>query len=276
VGVFDHEAAEEEQGFPKLLVDGVEIWGARWLAASVPGWTPTDGPAYQSRYLGDEGRLFFDSPVGLVPSDGNGKEDVYEYEPASVGPERARCGPGSSSQTVAFKPAHAFETEAPEGGGTISGEEPAGCVGLISSGTSGEESAFLDASGKGPGSEEGEDVFFLTAAKLSTADFDSSLDVYDSHECSTAVPCPSGTLTVPPACSNTDSCRAAPAPQPEVFGAPASATFSGPGNVVEPPKPAAKQVMKKAVKCPRGKRRVHDRCVKSKKRAHKAAARRRK
>ena len=235
------------------LVDRANLLYGRWLAALIPGWTSV-GPStlYQSRYLDDNGRLFFDSPVGLVPGDANGKEDVYEYKPEGVGPEQARCGPGSSSQTVAFKPAHSFETEAPAGGGTLTGEEPAGCVGLISSGTSGEESAFLDASGMGPGGEEGEDVFFLTAAKLSTADFDDSLDVYDAHECSSAVPCPSGTLTVPPACSNTDSCRAAPAPQPEVFGAPPSATFHGPGNVV-PATPAKAVVKKKAAKCPKGK-----------------------
>jgi len=114
---------------------------------------------------------------------------------------------------------------------------------LISSGTSAEESVFLDASGMGPGGSEGEDVFFLTAAKLSPADTDTALDVYDAHVCSSASPCPAGTVTVPPACSDTESCRAGGAsnPLPEVYGAPASATFAGPGNQSPPAvKPAAK------------------------------------
>jgi len=83
----------------------------------------------------------------------------------------------------------------------------------------------------GPGGSEGEDVFFVTGARLSSADTDSALDVYDAHVCSAVSPCPSGTVTVAPACSDTESCRAAPAPEPEVFGAPSSATFSGPGDV---------------------------------------------
>ena len=40
---------------------------------------------FQSRYLSDEGRLFFNSPDDLVPAATNHKEDVYEYEPSGVG-----------------------------------------------------------------------------------------------------------------------------------------------------------------------------------------------
>ena len=74
-------------------------------------------------------------------------------------------------------------------------------------------------------------MFFLTAEKLSKSDTDNSYDVYDAHECTTESTCPPAEAEAPPACTTTDACRAAPAPQPEVFGAPASATFSGPGNV---------------------------------------------
>ncbi len=178
---------------PRLLADGPGIWGGQWLAGSVPGWTRvTLGKAlYQSRYLSDSGRLFFNSVEGLVPSDANGREDVYEFEPNGV---------GGCSLT-------------------------AGCVSLMSSGGSGEESAFLDAS------VGGNDVFFLSAAKLVPADVDSALDVYDAHVCSVAVPCPSGVVSASPACSTADSCRAAPLAQPDVFGAPSSSTFSGSGNV---------------------------------------------
>ena len=60
-----------------------------------------------------------------------------------------------------------------------------GCIGLISSGTSSQESAFLDAS------ENGDDVFFLTAAQLVPADTDDAYDIYDAHVCSEASPCTS-------------------------------------------------------------------------------------
>ncbi len=183
------------------LSDERHLWPERWVAANIPGWTPVEtalgrGIYYSSRVIFDNGRMFFDSADALVPQDTNGQEDVYEYEPQGAG-SCVRAG---------------------------------GCVALISSGTSGEESAFLDASGRGPGGEEGEDVFFLTASRLAPQDVDSSLDVYDAHECSEAAPCLAPPVSSPP-CTTSDSCKAAPAPQPAIFGAPSSATFSGAGNV---------------------------------------------
>jgi hypothetical protein len=205
-----------DQGYSQttraLLVDEQELWVGSWLAGSIPGWPLVDyneHALYEPGELSDSGRLFFDSADALVPGDTNGKEDVYEYEPDGVG----SCALGD------------------------------GCVGLISSGSSGEESAFLDASGVGPGGEEGEDVFFMTAAKLVPGDADRAFDIYDAHECSPGAPCASAAVTLPPACTTTDSCRAASAPQPEVFGAPAGATFSGPGN---PPAPTTSGVKPKA------------------------------
>jgi hypothetical protein len=216
-GVLDPEMEE-----PTLLVDRPSAWARQWLAASIPGWTSErEGVAlYESRFLSDEGRLFFNSSVGLVPGDANGTQDVYEFEPEGVG----GCRSSVSSADVVFVR-------------EVAGRTVDGCVGLISSGTSSEESAFLDASAMGPGGSEGEDVFFLTAAKLAPSDVDESLDVYDAHVCSATSPCPPQAVAVPPACDTSDSCQAAPAPQPEVFGAPASATFSGPGNLT--PSPAA-------------------------------------
>jgi hypothetical protein len=263
VGIFDH-ATEENNGhgrevFPPPLVDKAETWAYQSLAGSIPGltWVSNEnrGEAFdQPRYLDDSGRLYFDSPVGLVPGDANGKEDVYEYEPEGAGPEAARCGPASDSGVVVFKPAHTFAV------GGVTGEEPAGCVGLISSGTSSEESVFLDAS------ESGEDVFFMTAAKLAPQDVDNALDVYDAHVCSAASPCPAGAVSVPPACTTVDSCRAANPPQPTIFGAPPSATFNGAGNLTPAAKPPVKKVTKKAAKCPKGKvRNKKRRCVKKSK-----------
>jgi hypothetical protein len=175
--------------------------GTSWIAANLPAGTvrgPYGESLYQPRYLADSGRLFFNSSDALVPQDVNGQEDVYEYEPPGVG--------GCSTRSVTFS------------------ARSGGCVSLITSGTSPEESGFMDAS------EGGGDVFFLTASRLTSQDYDRSIDVYDAHECSVSVPCVAQPVG-PPACSSGDSCKAAPALQPPVFGAPSSATFSGAGNV---------------------------------------------
>ncbi len=194
-----------ENPFLLTLVDAKSA-AHGWVAANVPPWTNFDltHALYQSRYLSDSGRLFFNSNDALVPQDVNGTEDVYEYEPAGVpAGSRYECKAGS----VRY------------------GERSGGCVGLISSGTSPEESAFLDASATGG------DVFFLTASKLVSQDFDTALDVYDAHECRAGSPCFAVAPVAPPVCSTGDSCKAAPSPQPAVFGSPSSATFSGAGNV---------------------------------------------
>jgi hypothetical protein len=175
-----------------LSVTGNSSWAKRWVAANVPGWTEyaSDQALYQSRYLSDNGRLFFNSSDALVPQDSDGTEDVYEYEPAGVG----NCGAAS----VTFNP----------------GSD--GCVGLISSGTSKEESAFLDAS------EDGNNVFFLTTASLVRGDIDGGLDVYDARV-DGGFPEP---LSVP-VCEG-DACQS-PVSAPE-DPTPGSLTYSGPGN----------------------------------------------
>jgi DNA-binding beta-propeller fold protein YncE len=221
VGVFDSWGSKGEFELP--LVDRADggSWDARklrshtelahphWLAGSLPPWYGTGAPSHQPRYLSDSGRVFFNSPDALVPQDSNGLEDVNEYEPAGVG----SCTTGS----VTFN------------------ASSGGCVGLISSGTSSEESDLFDAS------ETGDDVFFITTSKLVGADYDTSFDIYDAHVCSSSVPCVSEPA-VPPPCTSGDSCKAAPSPQPEIFGPAPSATFSGHGNVVEetPSKPVVR------------------------------------
>ena len=73
--MLDREASGEGKG---LLVDRFGVWkeneaeehgGERraldhWLAGSIPGGRRSKKPPalYQSRYLSNEGRLFFDSP----------------------------------------------------------------------------------------------------------------------------------------------------------------------------------------------------------------------
>jgi DNA-binding beta-propeller fold protein YncE len=211
------------------LVGGSKIWEpSSSLAANIPGWTPYDvkRASYQSRYLTDEGRLFFNSYGGLVPKDTNGNWDVYEYEPENVGPENAKCGPEAADGAEVYKTSRAYTLAG------RAGEEPAGCVALISSGSSTEESAFLDAS------ETGSDVFFLTTAKLSPQDTDNAYDIYTAHECLTSTPCPqqaAETQQEAEACANETECRAkGPTPRPTISG---GATTSPTGEHNQPATP---------------------------------------
>jgi DNA-binding beta-propeller fold protein YncE len=242
-GVLEGDAYEER------IVDYTRgLWGNRWLAANIPGWTTKDlsSALYQSRYLSNSGRLFFNSSDALVPADVNGNEDVYEYEPIGVG--------GCQAPDYGQSAADVFD------------EGADGCVGLISAGTSSEESAFMDAS------ETGGDVFFITESKLAPQDVDTSLDLYDAHECATASPCAPPTALAPPPCTTGDACKAAPTPQPAIFGAPSSETFSGAGNVV--PSTAAPSVTQKSVSQTRKLAKALKACSKKPKRSRAACKRR--
>jgi len=229
-GVFDTINAGEGKG---LAVDRLGIWGelpqpgipdvnlgvAHWLAGNVPGWTTLYAreSRYQSRYLSDSGRLFFNSADPLVPQvavptrpetiAGNpeqvGVENVYEYEPNGVG----TC------------------------------DREAGCANLISNGTAQHESVFLDAS------VNGSDIFFMTTAPLVKADHDQELDVYDARECSEAGPCIQAESSGAAPCEETSTCRPG-SYAPQTFVAPPSSSTSGAGNVV-PPKNGVKPIIVK-------------------------------
>jgi hypothetical protein len=247
-----------------------EAWNEQGLvAASLPGWRqPAQGrpepEGYQPRYLSDSGRLFFDSPDALVPQDVNGTEDVYEYEPEGVPAGEHACSAAGSSGSEVFESAHEFRVAGREG------QEGAGCVALISSGDSSEESGFIDAS------ESGSDVFFVTAAKLAPQDTDTAYDVYDAHECTSASPCTSAPVQPPP-CDTEASCKPSPTPQPAIYGAPASATFVGPGNLAAASLPAvSRRLTKKAAKCRRGYvKNGRGKCVRSRSKQRKAKRARR-
>lgn len=196
-------AGVEYENFEHSIVAGKNQEGQEHttsFAANIHGWEGYNISIalYQPRYLSDSGRLFFDTPDALVPQDVNGTWDVYEFEPATVG----GCTVSSATFEVAT----------------------GGCAGLISEGTSPEDSAFMEASASG------DDVFFLTTSHLTSEDFDTARDIYDAHACSPAAPCYTPPV-VPPPCSTGDGCKAPPSPQPTAFGAPSSATFSGAGNV---------------------------------------------
>jgi hypothetical protein len=198
-GVFDTVESGEGLG---LVVDRRKIWAElgkeHWLAGNIPGWTAQSlvTGLFQSRYLSDEGRLFFNSPDYLVPQAKSGKEAVYEYEPSGLG----SCQSGSG-----------------------------GCVSLISSGTSARESAFLEAT------RNGNDVFFLTAAQLLPQDTDTAFDIYDARVCTESLPCLNRPAPASPACGEASACRPAPPAQPALLGPAGSAIVIGEGNQARRP-----------------------------------------
>jgi hypothetical protein len=119
------------------------------------------------------------------------------------------------------------------------------------------DSDFLDAS------PNGTDVFVTTGDQLLPSDTDQRVDLYDVRA--------GGGFPVsaaPPDCDNGDSCKPPVSPQPGVFGAPASATFSGAGNVT--PVATLKPVLKaraKAKRCKKGFVRKRGRCVRKAKKS---------
>lgn len=167
------------------------------------------------RLLTDAGQAFFQTNEALVPSDTNGKADVYEYE--------------------------------------------GGHVYLISSGTSSSESNLEDVG------ENGDDVFFRSDQALVPQDNQERMIVIYDARVDGGFPEPA----VPPPCTTADACRAAIAPQPSVYGAPASQTFSGAGNLAPPEVKSKKKVKlkkKKVCRKAHGKRRACG--VKAAKRKH--------
>jgi hypothetical protein len=142
-----------------------------------------------------------------------------------------------------------------------------GCTLPISDVAGGGRSSFMDAT------PTGEDVFIATRDPLvPAADADARANVYDVRV--------DGGFPVnapPPTCTNADSCKPPVSPQPGVFGAPASATFSGHGNAAPSPPVVIVKPKPKVVKCKKGfvKKKVKkkEQCVKTKpkKRAKRAS-----
>jgi DNA-binding beta-propeller fold protein YncE len=163
------------------------------VAARVPTF---ENQLYQPRYLSDDGkRVFFDSYEGLVLTDTNGKQDVYEWEAGGSG--------SCSSERRSYVPASQ------------------GCLSLLSSGQSPADSEFLDAD------PSGANAFFTTAEGLVPQDY-GLVDLYDAR-IDGGFPQPPAT---PPVCEG-EACQSPPeAPNDPT---PASAAFEGAGNVVEKP-----------------------------------------
>jgi hypothetical protein len=165
--------------------------------------------------------VFFDSAEALVPQATNGLIDVYEWE---------RDGAGSCQRA-------------------------GGCVYLLSSGTSTDNSYFTDAS------ENGDDVFFVSRAKLAPQDEGETLEMYDARVGASQ-------RLVSPQCTGM-GCQGVPE-APPIFATPSSVTFDGVGNFAAAQTSKAKakrtkkpKVRKKPKKKRRGKTRRASRRVRS-------------
>ena len=111
----------------------------------------------------------------------------------------------------------------------------------------------------------GSDVFFTTGDPLVLQDTDTEKDIYDARV-DGGFPAP----VEPSSCSG-DACQGAPGPV-TAFGAPSSTTVTGTGNLAAPATTtppvttttSKKTVKKESLKCSRGKKPSHGRCVKVK------------
>jgi hypothetical protein len=192
----------------------------------------------------DGKRVFFETGEALVPGDGNGATDVYEWE---------ATGAGSCA------------SEAQNGG----------CLYLISTGQSLQESYFGDASATG------NDVFFFTRQRLATQDLDDNEDLYDARV-NGGIPAQNPAPATSP-CADESGCRGAASNATPTFAAAASTAFYGAGNLGEPqvlrqPVPHVKtrpEKLAKALKACRTKPKAkRKRCEKAARRRYGPAARR--
>ena len=209
-GVFDQREAGEGFG---LVVDPFSyVWENRWLAGSIPGWTSINihQAPYQSRYLLEDGRLYFTSSDSLLPHEVETRKETIEGK-----------SPASSAEEVGVENVYEYQ---PGGLGSCEASKEA-CVSLISSGTSEHESGFLDAD------TTGSNVFFVTAAKLVPTDLDTTFDAYDARECTSSSPC----ITPPPPpsapCNSEANCRSGGPSGASTFESAPSSTFRGTGNL---------------------------------------------
>ncbi len=188
-------------------------------AAFVPiSWTETYEPTWVSA---DGDQVFFDSEVPLVPQDTNGAQDVYEWEREGSG----SCVAGSGAN--------------------------GGCLYLLSSGSSTEDSFLVGSSASG------EDVFMVTRSKLVPEDGDEAYNLFDVRV--------GGVRPVEETACTGTGCQGVPA-APPTFATPPSVTFDGvgnfaPSNISAGPSQAKR---KTATRCPKNKVRKGGKCVKAK------------
>ena len=220
-GICDSELYLYDAGAEHLACVSCNPTGERPAGPStIPGASPngdlaedpTATDSYKPRNLSaNGGRLFFDSSDAIVPADGSAAQDVYQWEAPGVG----GCASGSPG----------FHSTA------------GGCLFLISSGSSPEDSTFIDASA------DGRDVFFLSGDSLIPRD-PGSVDLYDARE--------GGGFPEPekPIPCEGDSCQGVPSPPEDP--APGTLVPGQPNPPVHFPRP----------RCKKGFVRKHGHCVK--------------
>jgi hypothetical protein len=251
---FDAEPTtqEEADGVPRLVRvsigrEGYNHNGNTGVKDEMNNDTPEGGGAERAEpqavsITSDGTRVFFSSEAALVSGalnnacvyvNGEGEctyaINVYEWEQAGIGSGAGGC---PQSQT-------------------------AGCVYLISPPDdhvvlNGSTVALIGADATG------ENVFFKTADDLVGQDTSGQQAVYDARV-DGGFPAP----VTPPACSE-EACQVQTPPPPSLT-TPASATFTGPGNLVQPaPAVPAPKKTTKTVKCKKPKKLSHGKCVKPK------------
>ncbi len=193
---------------------------------SAAGFVPISWTvAHRLRWMSDDGaRVFFDSRARLVPEDQNDRQDVYEWE---------RQGAAGCSRI-------------------------AGCLYLLSGGSSTASSWLLDVSATG------DDAFVITRARLAPQDQNENYDVYDLRV--------GGAAQAPTVGCVGLGCRPE-LTQPPSFSTPSTLSSIGPGNLAPPsasPLTRAKPKPKPR-RCKRGYIRHRGKCVKAhqRRRAHK-------
>jgi hypothetical protein len=220
--------------------------------SDVEDWTswPTASQAYLTP---DGSHLAFMSVMPLtgyenIDKAGEAVHEVFEYSAESGQLVCASCDPsgarplgsafiGATLDERASTPFHQPRTLSGDGsrlffsspdpltqsiGGSVRlFEYEDGAVRLISGPEPGGEAFFLDASASG------DDVFFATRERLAAGETDELLDVYDARV-DGGLPVPN-----PPASCEADTCQEPLTPVPQ-FSTPASAAFSGKGNLMPP------------------------------------------
>jgi hypothetical protein len=209
-----------------------------------------------SAYASADGSVFAfetDSPLGGDLNNGGGFEQIYRYEASAEKlvcvscPPRGALPSGNATFSNDLNPSEGgaagwldsrgisedgsrvfFDSPDPLVAQDVNRQRDVyewenGFTYLISDGTSDQPSFYLDSSASGG------DVFFVTASGLVPGDRDGGYDVYDARVPQSgdnppvaAVPCQGEVCQGPPSV-------------PSLLGAPSSATFSGLGNIAQPP-----------------------------------------
>jgi hypothetical protein len=176
--------------------------------------------------------VFFETTARLVPQDQNST--------------------ATNAVLAEYPGMDAYEWEAD---GTDGCESSRGCTHLLSTGEAVGPEFFLGAS------RSGRDVFMTSAAQLAPGATPEFTNIYDMRE--------GGGFPPPAPASECVACHGVGSPPP-LFGPGASGTFNGPGNPAPPaPPPPSPPAKRTAVKCAKGRKLDHGKCVKVKSR-HKA------